>query len=210
MSTIVWSIGAVALVLGVWHVIGYMASHVEQQAYRVITRMSGYEIRVYPSHLIAQTVVKGSPREALNAGFSIIARYIFGENITRSSIAMTAPVTQTPRSTTIAMTAPVTAEPQGDSQAIAFVMPHTYTLETLPMPTDSRIHIHEVPEQRMAALRFRGYTSTSRTDTMRKKLLALLARDQIHPVGSVSYAGFHAPWTPPWQVYHEVRVAIAD
>jgi len=54
--------------------------------------MDGYEIREYPSHIVAQTTVQGLYSESLRTGFSIVAEYIFGGNTKKESIAMTAPV----------------------------------------------------------------------------------------------------------------------
>ena len=65
-----------------------------------------------------------------------MAGYIFGGNIKKESISMTAPVVATNTSEKISMTAPVIATTEGTSQIISFGMPRGYTLETL-----SLIHI---------------------------------------------------------------------
>ncbi len=205
---LLWSIGIIVLAGIAWHVYGLFSSRVEQQAYTVVKKCEGYEIRTYPVHLIAQTVVQGTHTQALYAGFSIIARYIFGDNAAQTKVAMTAPVTNTPHSQKIAMTAPVTATVDGDSYAVAFVMPSAYTMETLPRPLDERIQIIEVPEQQMAVMQFTGYAGVSRVARMKEKLLARLERDHVTVVGSVSYAGFNDPWTPPWLMRNEVRVPL--
>lgn len=205
---LLWSIGIIVLVGIAWHVYGLFSSRVEQQAYTVVKKCKGYDIRMYPTHLIAQTIVQGTHTQALYAGFSIIARYIFGDNAAQTKVAMTAPVTNTPHSQKIAMTAPVTATVDGESHAVAFVMPSAYTTETLPRPLDERVQIIEVPEQQMAVMRFGGYAGARRVVRMKEKLLAHLKRDSVATVGSVSYAGFNDPWTPPWLMRNEVRVPL--
>jgi hypothetical protein len=45
---------------------------------------------------------------------------------------------------------------------------------------------------------------------MRKKLLAALARDKIGTQGNPSYAGYNAPWTPPWMRRNEVLIEIKE
>jgi len=207
-------IALVALVL-LWSAWGFFGSHVEQADYTVEKKMDGYEIREYPAHIVAQTTVQGSQGDSLNTGFSIVAGYIFGGNTKKESIAMTAPVvaqggTGEKTSENIAMTAPVMATTEGDSQIISFGMPRSYTLETLPTPNDSRVKIVAVPAKRFAVMQFSWYRSDARVKQMQEKLLSLLARDGVVAKGSTAYAGYNAPWTPPWMSRNEVLVEITQ
>lgn len=196
-----------ALVL--WSLWGYASSNVEQAAYSIASKADGYEIREYPEHIVAQTTVEGAYDEALSKGFTIIAGYIFGGNTKRESIAMTAPVTAGKNaSEKIAMTAPVTAGADGDARVISFVMPKRYTLESLPIPADPRVKIVRVPAKKMAALRFSWFRSGDRIKKMEDRLLAALSRDGIETIGNPLYAGYNAPWTPPWMTRNEVLVEI--
>lgn len=201
----------VILAIGIlWSLWGYFSSNVEQAAYTVMRQSKGYEIRVYPTHIEAQTIVSGSYTESLNKGFMVVAGYIFGGNEKREPIAMTAPVTaKKPTSEPIAMTAPVLAKSGDDTRTIAFVMPSSYTRETLPIPNDPRVKIVEVPEKTIAVLRFSWSRNEARIRSMEERLLAALARDNISVVGKPSFAGYNAPWTPPWMMRHEVMVEIA-
>lgn len=199
----------IVVIVILWSIYGYFSSNVEQATYSVLKKADGYEIREYPAHIVAQTTVEGSYDEALNKGFSIIAGYIFGGNVQKQSIAMTVPVTaQESVSEKIAMTAPVTASTEGSTRIISFVMPKSYTLETLPIPNDSRVKLVQVPAKKMAVLRFSWIRSAGRVQNMEKQLLALLSRDKMEVVGSPSYAGYNAPWTPPWMTRNEVMVEI--
>ena len=40
------------------------------------------------------------------------------------------------------------------------------------------------------------------------KLLKFLSRDNLEVLGSPMYAGYNAPWTPPWMTRNEVMVEI--
>lgn len=193
----------------VWSLWAYFSSKVENAKYSVIERKKGYEIRLYPEHIVAQTVVTGSYEESINKGFGIIARYIFGGNVKKENISMTAPVVEKEiKSQSIAMTAPVLASIEGESHVIAFGMPRSYTLETLPTPTDSRIKIVTIPEKKMAAISFGWMRNSYLTKAKKKELLDLLNRDNISVVGEPQYAGYNAPWTPPWMTRNEVLVEI--
>jgi hypothetical protein len=204
----------VALIV-IWSLVGYFTSSAEQAKYSVLKKADGYEIRNYPAHIVAQTVVEGTSvnGDAFNKGFKIIAGYIFGGNVKKESIAMTAPVvaqqgSQKEASEKIAMTAPVTASVSGSSQVVSFVMPSGYTLATLPTPNDSRIKLVEVPEQKMAALTFSWYRTDSRFEKMKDQLFVDLARDNVTIVGTPIFAGYNPPWTPPWMNRNEIMVQV--
>jgi len=197
------------VLLVIWSIWGYFSSKVEQAEYSVIKKAKGYEIRNYPSHLSAQTIVEGSYEEAMNMGFRIIARYIFGGNAKKESIAMTAPVKEEKLvSTKIAMTAPVTFNTEGNSRLVSFVMPKSYSLDTLPVPNDSRVKLVKVPSKKMAVLHFSWLRNSNRISRMEKKLLLALLRDKIEMIGSPLYAGYNAPWTPPWMTRNEIMIEI--
>lgn len=203
----------IVAVMALWSIWGFFGSRVEQADYSVLKRMAGYEIREYPAHIVAQTTVPGSLGESMSTGFRIVAGYIFGGNAKKESIAMTAPVVAqkgegSPKSERIAMTAPVVATAVGGSQVISFGMPRSYTLETLPEPSDPRVKIVLVPARKYAVMRFSWYRSDARVKSMQEKLLRALARDNIAVEGSMAYAGYNAPWTPPWMTRNEVLVEI--
>lgn len=200
------------VILGIivlWSVWGYFSSRVENTEYTVIETKDNYEIRSYPEHIVAQTTVTGPYKEALNEGFRIVAGYIFGGNTKKESIAMTAPVVEkSSESESIAMTAPVMATIEGESHVIAFGMPRSYTLDTLPTPTDSRVKLAIIPEKKMATIRFSWYATDARVQTKKQELIDALKKDGVETVGSVQYAGYNAPWTPPWMTRNEVLIEI--
>jgi effector-binding domain-containing protein len=200
------------IIIGVgvlWSIWGYVSSRVEKTEYTLIESEKDYEIRLYPEHIVAQTTVKGNYQDALSEGFRIVAGYIFGGNTKKESIAMTSPVIEKKStSQSIAMTAPVTASVEGESHTIAFGMPRSYTLETLPTPNDSRVKIITIPEKKMAAIRFSGYRSDDSVQAKKQKLLSALEKDNVRVIGELQYASYNAPWTPPWMTRNEVLVEI--
>lgn len=203
------SIIGIIVILVLWSLWGFFSSKVEQADYSVVGMNSDYEIRNYPAHIVAQTTVKGSYKESLNIGFRIVAGYIFGGNTKKQSISMTSPVTeQTNSSQKVAMTAPVIASIEGEEHIISFGMPRNFTLDTLPTPNDSRVRLVEIPVKKMAVLRFSWYRSDARVLEKKQELLSYLSRDSIVIVGTPQYAGYNAPWTPPWMSRHEVMVEI--
>lgn len=195
--------------LFLWSLVSYFTSRVEHADYILIKKHRGYEVRAYKSHIEAQTTVEGDYQEALGKGFRIIATYIFGGNRKQKSIAMTSPVIeQTFLSEKIAMTTPILASNVGSSHLIAFGMPRSYTMETLPTPNDNRVKLIKVPAKKMAVLRFSWYRSSARVAKMKEKLVELLRSDKVHTLGSPMYAGYSAPFTPPWMQRNEILIEI--
>jgi hypothetical protein len=96
----------------------------EEPKYTILHRQEGYEIREYDPAVIAEVVVEGPYRYAMNRGFNLLADYIFGNNRRRDSIPMTKPVTAAER---IPMTTPVMA-----SESLPMTIPVTIS-EKVPM-----------------------------------------------------------------------------
>ena len=161
----------------------------QQQPYEPIGRWGEVEIRRYPAHTIAEVVVDGDFEDAGNRGFRPLFGYIQGQ---------------------IAMTAPVVATPGEDGHSVAFVMPAGRTLDTLPPPTDARVHLRAVPEQVAAALKFSGWGTAGDLDTRGRQLLGALEESPWQPVGPIRLARFNAPFIPPFLRHNEVVVNVTD
>jgi effector-binding domain-containing protein len=179
----------------------------ETPKYSVIKKEKEIEIRQYPGIIQAEVVVVAKDyRSAIEKGFNILAGYIFGNNVARQKIEMTAPV-QASQSQKIAMTTPVTVT-GNDHFTVAFIMPSEYTLEALPIPKDSSIHFTPIPAHKMAAIRFSGYF---RPDTIRKnkQRLGLWLEEQgLEIEGDYIIAGYNPPWVPGFLARNEVLVKI--
>ena len=181
---------------------------VERPHYSVETSQPPYEIRDYAPTIVAAVHVEGDRSEAVSAGFRILARYIFGGNQAQGKIAMTAPVTQT-RGQAIAMTAPVAQQPDPTGWEVRFTMPAAYTIDTLPRPTDGRVHIVQVPGQRMAVIKFSGFWSDANLQSHAAQLSAWLKARHLTATSPPTYAYYDPPWTPWFMRTIEVMVDIA-
>lgn len=130
-----------------------VAHATEEPRYSIVDKIGAIEVRQYAPRLAADVIVPGDEEDARNAGFRLLADYIFGNNTARTKIAMTAPVAQE-RSEKIDMTAPVAQTREGGGWRVRFFMPAKYTRETLPKPNNPAVQIVEVPAETMAVLRF--------------------------------------------------------
>jgi hypothetical protein len=72
------------------------------------------------------------------------------------------------------------------------------------------VKLVEVPEKTMAVLRFSWFRNDARIRAKENNLLSSLAHDKIQIVGSPSFAGYNAPWTPPWMTRNEVMIEVRE
>jgi hypothetical protein len=167
----------------------------------VIGHLGAVEIRGYPPALAAETTVGGSELSARSVGFERLFAYITGKNAAQGTIAMTAPVAQTPTQTpaqTIAMTAPVAqTETPGGAWTVRFFLPRGMTAATAPRPFDPRVVIVPVPARIMAVLRFSGQPTPAAVATEAKRLDAALASGPWQADGPVVAWFYDPPWTLP-------------
>ncbi len=188
-----------------------MAEQYEQPDYRVVSAHDDQiEIRQYPSMLLAEVTVTGDRGEAANKAFSILFGYISGGNVARSEIAMTAPVTQS-ASQEIAMTAPVTQSESGDGVwNVAFIMPSTFTRDTLPVPKDDRVRIVERPGHRAAAIRFSGRYTMDRLKKFENRLLQFVKTEGFRIAADPQFAFYNSPFTPFFLRRNEIIVELVE
>jgi hypothetical protein len=156
----------------------------------------------------AEAEVRGERKAAINEGFRLIAGYIFGANRPNAKIAMTAPVQQQ-SAQAIAMTAPVTQQSGGDGWIVRFIMPTSWTLETLPAPNDSRITLRPVPAKRMLAIMFSGTASDSAIQAKTDELRKYAADRNLTTVGKPLLAFYNPPWTLPIFRRNEIMLELA-
>lgn len=184
------------------------AMAIEEAVYSVVQKDNKFEIRDYTPHIVAEVVVEGDLEEAGNKAFNTLFRYISGDNRSRAKVAMTAPVSQAPVGEKIKMTAPVGQQRVQEKWAVSFMMPVSYTLETLPEPADPRVTLRQVPARRMAALRYSGFWSEK--NYLRNKLeLESWIRDKgLTVVGDPLWARYNSPLTPWFLRRNEILIPV--
>ena len=142
-----------------------------------------------------------------SAGFRRLASYISGSNTLRETLEITGPMTA--RGERLAMTGPVLARPGDGGLEVAFVMPPGRTLASLPRPHDARIELVEVPERRVAVLRYRGRYDADRLERESRRLRELASAEGLAGKGEPVFAGFDPPSTLPWLRRNEVWLDLA-
>ena len=152
----------------------------EKQAYRVVKKEAGFEIRFYPSATMATVYSKADNYKSVaSSGFNKLAKFIFGGNQQKESISMTAPVI-------------MRITDKGSS--MSFVMPQKYNESTLPIPNDPQIEIKKSQPAYFAALSFSGYANDEKIAIYQEKLAAMLKEKNIVRKEGYYFLGYNAPF----------------
>ncbi len=152
----------------------------EKQAYRVVKKEAGFEIRFYPSATMATVYSKADNYKSVaSSGFNKLAKFIFGANQQKESISMTAPVI-------------MRITEKGSS--MSFVMPQKYNESTLPTPNDPQIEIKKSQPAYFAALSFSGYANDEKIAIYQEKLAAMLKEKNIVRKEGFYFLGYNAPF----------------
>lgn len=169
----------------------------EEQPYEVVAEHPGFEVRRYPTHHVAETVVAGSFEGAGNTAFRSLFRYITGRNRAGTKIAMTAPVVQ-----------------EGADSAgrfvVSFVMPQQYADEPPPAPADPDVRVRRVPAHLAAAARFSGRWTRRSYEQRAERLLEDVVAAGLSVDGLVRFARYDPPWTPWFLRRNEVVVPVRE
>ena len=193
--------------LGLTLISGCATSRVEEPSFTLAQTIAELEIRDYAPTIVAEVDVPGDALGSRFSGFYPLADYIFAKDRSGAEIAMTAPVMQAPREK-IAMTAPVTQQGDADGWRIAFTMPASYSMATLPQPANPNVRLEEQPARRMAVIRFSGTADDAVMRMQSERLLAAVSRAGMQAVGKPVFAFYDPPWTLAFFRRNEVMVEV--
>lgn len=162
---------------------------IETSPYTVTKTYNSFEIRKYEATLFASVnLTTKNYKKASREGFSILAGYIFGKNVTNEKIAMTAPVTMS----------------LGDDMTMQFMVPKKYKKESLPQPIQSEIQFRKEPARTVAALTFGGWANDAKIARYKEQLTAALNREGIAHTGRFYFLGYN----PPYEVFQRKNEII--
>ncbi len=147
----------------------------ETQRYEVIVSDKNFEIRFYPGSLKAKVV---SNRNA-NRNFYKLFQFISGNNSKGEKIAMTTPVYM---------------KNDNNSNTMEFVMPSSYSIESISKPNDENVVIYESQAKYFACIRYGGYSNSGKFNMYSKKLIEKLSELNIKTVGDIFYVSYNSPY----------------
>ena len=182
----------------------------EEAPYTVIKTDDIFELREYAPQVLAEIIVDGDLEGAGNKAFRPLFRYISGDNKSRGKIAMTAPVSQEQTGEKISMTAPVSQQRVQGKWAVSFMMPASYSMETLPIPDDQNIKLRQVPARRVAAVRYSGFWSEEKYLHYKEKLEKWIKDNHFTVTGEPVWARYNAPFTLWFMRRNEILIPVAE
>jgi hypothetical protein len=106
------------------------------------------------------------------------------------------------------MTAPVTQQGGERQWVVQFVMPSSYTMQTLPKPKNANVILKEIAGKRFAAIRFSGLPKRDSLEKQTKELKAFIQEKSLQSISEPAYAFFNPPWTLPFLRRNEVMIEI--
>jgi hypothetical protein len=92
---------------------------------------------------------------------------------------------------------------------VRFTMPSSFSLETLPVPDDPRVHLRAAPAARLAVIRFSGVAWPKDVATKTAALEGWMGRRNLHAAGEPALAQYDPPWTVWFLRRNEVMIPIA-
>mgnify|MGYP000344845592 CR=1 FL=1 len=185
-------VAGAALIGGALYV--FQEKQTEEPDYRALKTDGDFQIRDYGAITVAETVVRGLRKAALNQGFDIIADYIFAKSRDGEKIAMTVPVTQD-SGDPMASDPPLFDDDLEGAWRTRFVMPAGRTRADLPEPPES-IELVDLPPRRIAVVSFSGRADDRMLAEQEDRLRGWLARNGEKAGGEPEYAFYNSPVIP--------------
>jgi effector-binding domain-containing protein len=147
--------------------------------------------------------------DAGNKAFQRLFRYISGENRSQQKVAMTAPVSQQAAGEKIQMTAPVGQQRGENGWVISFMMPSSYSMDTLPQPNDPAVTLREVPARRMAAVRYSGSWSEEGYLEHKTELELWIGKTGLTIEGDPIWARYNSPFSLWFMRRNEILIPVS-
>ena len=108
----------------------------KEPEYQVLQSYGKIELRLYEPFLVAEVECSGVRKEAIRAGFRILANYIFGNNIASAKLPMSIPVTQ---------------QKIDEGWKIQFMLTQTSNLNDLPQPNNQLVKLLSISRKKVCS-----------------------------------------------------------
>ena len=179
----------------------------EEPGFRPLETDGDHQIRDYPALTVAETVVNGPRRDALDQGFRILADYIFAKSRDGEELPMTVPVMQD-SGDPMASDPPLFDDDLEGAWRTRFVMPDGRSTEDLPDPPEG-VELVELPARKVAVVSFAGRANDRLLAQQEDRLRGWLARRGEKADGEPEYAFYNSPMIPGPLRRNEVWLALS-
>ena len=165
----------------------------ETPNYKAVASDGAFEIRDYPSMVLATTPMAATKRSGQNSAFMNLFRYISGKNANSQKIEMTTPVFSTMKE---------------QDNAMSFVVPAEVVAGGVPQANNPEVVINKRAAGRYAAYQYSGRWSQAREREAREKLASWVQKRGLKLIGEYEKASYDPPFTPPSKRRNEVLIRI--
>lgn len=179
----------------------------EEPGFRPLETDGDHQIREYPSLTVAETVVNGPRRDALDEGFSILADYIFAKSREGEKLPMTVPVMQD-SGDPMGSDPPLFDDDLEGAWRTRFVMPAGRSADELP-ETPEGVELVELPARKVAVVSFSGRATDALLAEQEDRLRGWLAKRGERSNGEPEYAFYNSPMIPGPLRRNEVWLALS-
>jgi effector-binding domain-containing protein len=88
------------------------------------------------------------------------------------------------------------------------MMPASYTMDTIPQPTDPAVVIRQVPAHRAAVIRYSGFWSEEKYREHLEELKIWIDAEKQEVIGQPVWARYNAPFTPWFMRRNEILIPV--
>ena len=202
-----WRVGAMVgggalLGLGIAYVLREKAT--PEPDYRVLASENDLQIRAYPAVKLAETVVGGARKQALNKGYRILSDYLTGKSRPGERLPMRVPVLQD-AGNPMGSDPPLFDDAVEGGWRVRLTLPHD---RELPQPS-AGVALVELPPRRVGVAVFHGTANDHRLVAAEDRLRGWLARHGEQCLTTEpEYAFYNSPMIPPPLRRNEVMLAL--
>ena len=108
------------------------------------------------------------------------------------------------------MTSPVAQQAAEGGWAVSFMMPSSYTMETIPQPRDESVVIRKIPAYRAAAIRYSGFWSEKKYHEHLEKPNDWIDTNGYKRLGEPDWARYDAPFKPWFMRRNEILIPVSE
>jgi DNA gyrase inhibitor GyrI len=200
-------VAAGAALLGGAAIYYFRERSTEEPGYRPLETDGDHQIRDYPALTVAETLVNGSRRDALDQGFRTLADYIFAKSREGEKLPMTVPVMQD-SGDPMASDPPLFDDDLEGAWRTRFVMPSGRSRDELPDPPEG-IELVELPARKVAVVSFAGRATDGLLKEQEDRLRGWLAKRGEKSNGEPEYAFYNSPMIPGPLRRNEIWLALS-
>ena len=202
-----WRVGAMVgggalLGLGIAYVLREKAT--PEPNYRVLASENDLQIRSYPAVTVAETVVPGERKRALNDGYRILSDYLTAKSRPGEKLPMRVPVLQD-GGNPMGSDPPVFDDAMEGGWRVRLTLPDDRDLP----PAPDGVAIVEIPPRRVGVATFHGTADDDRLRAAEDRLRGWLARHgERCSTAEPEFAFYNSPMIPPPLRRNEVLLAL--